>query len=407
VASARLREARAFRRETEYDRYPTITTGADIVYGRESEEVLPAGSDRDLELYDAGFDALWEIDFFGRVHRLIEARAAEVEAFEADRRDVAVSIIAEVARNYLELRGSQQRLQVAEANAANQEETLRLTNVLLEGGRGNALDVARAEAQLNLTRATIHPLQAQIKRSLHSLATLTAQTPGALDGELAAPAAIPALPEIVSVETPTDLLRRRPDIRAAERRLAAFTAGIGVAVADLFPRVTLLGSAHLAATSGSDLFGEEAVSVSVGPSITWLAAFDLGRVRARIEQAEARAEGAFAQYERTVLAALEEVESALVTFSRERARYVDLAKSERASTEAAELARARYQDGVASFLEVLDAERVQLAAQDQLVASETVSATALAAVYKALGGGWEVAPPTASRASSKRPQANE
>ncbi len=389
VATARLREARAFRREIGYDRYPTVQTQADIVAGRDNELSVPPGSDRDFELFDAGFDAFWELDFFGRVRRQVEARSAEEQAFEADRRDVAVSLIAEVARNYIELRGAQQRLDVAFSNAANQEETLHLTNMLLAGGRGNALDVARAEAQLGLTRASIYPLETLVRQSLHALAVLTGRPPGAVDGELAAVAPIPELPRIIGIETPAELLRRRPDIRAAERRLAAFTAGIGIAVADLFPRVNLLGSAHLTAAIGSDLLAGDAVSMSIGPSITWLAAFDLARVRARIEQAEARAEGAFAQYERTVLAALEDVENALVAFARERSRYAELARSEHASTQAARLARERYQDGVATFLEVLDAERVQLAAQDELVASQTAAAIALTALYKALGGGWE------------------
>ncbi len=400
VAEARLREARALGREQTYDRYPTITTQADASHSRQSAGLVASGVDRDQDLYDAGFDAFWEIDFFGRVRRLIEAREAEAESFEANRRDVAVTLIGEVARNYLEMRGAQQRLQVATANAGNQTQTLDLTNILLEGGRGNAFDLARAEAQLNSTLATIPPLQAQIKRALHRLAVLTGQPPGALNNELLAAAPIPELPDVIGVEAPADLLRRRPDIRFAERNLAAFTAGIGVAVADLFPRVTLLGSLGVAATSGSDLVKDEAGFYSIGPSIVWLAAFDLGRVRARIAQAEARAEGAFAQYERVVLAALEEVESASVTFGRERIRYDRLARAERASTQAAELARLRYREGVANFLEVLDAERVQLAAQDQLVISEITAATALAALYKALGGGWQVAKVTMGSGNS-------
>jgi multidrug efflux system outer membrane protein len=391
VAEARLREARALTRERTYELYPIVTTQANVSHGRESAELLAPGFDRDQDLYDAGFDASWELDFFGRVRRLIETRQAEAESFEANRRDVAVTLIGEVARNYLEMRGAQQRLQVATANAENQAQTLDLTTRLLEGGRGNALDVARAEAQFNSTLATIPPLQAQIKRAIHRLAVLTGQPPGALNGELLIATPIPELPDVIGVETPADLLRRRPDIRVAERNLAAFTSGIGVAVADLFPRVTLLGSVGVAATSGSGLVRDEASFYSIGPSIVWLAAFDLGRVRARIEQAEARAEGAFAQYERVVLAAFEEVESAFVTFGRERIRYARLLKAEQASTQAAELARLRYREGVANFLEVLDAERVQLAAQDQLVSSEVSAATALAALYKALGGGWQVA----------------
>jgi multidrug efflux system outer membrane protein len=292
---------------------------------------------------------------------------------------------------------------VATANAENQAQTLDLTNILLEGGRGNALDVARAEAQLNSTLATIPPLQTQTKRAIHRLSVLTGQLPGALSDQLLIATPIPQLPDVIGVETPADLLRRRPDIRVAERNLAAFTAGIGVAVADLFPRVTLLGSAGVAAMSGSDLFNDQATFYSIGPSIVWLAAFDLGRVRARIEQAEARTGSAFAQYERTVLAAFEEVETASVTFGRERIRYDRLLKAEQASTEAAELARLRYREGVASFLEVLDAERVQLAAQDQLVISEISAATALAALYKALGGGWQAAKVTMSSGNRNAP----
>jgi multidrug efflux system outer membrane protein len=368
-----------------------INLQREIAERMRAEVILP-GAERTVELYDAGFDAFWEIDFFGRVRRLIEASEAEAQSFEATRRDVAVTLIGEVARNYLELRGAQQRLEVARANAVNQEQTLKLTNILLDGGRGTAFDVARAEAQFNTTLATMPPLEAQIKRSLHTLAVLTGRPPGAVNGELASVAPIPALAHTIGIETPGELLRRRPDIRAAERRLAAFTAGIGVAVADLFPRVTLIGTAGVTATSGSNLVRDDAAFYSIGPSIIWLAAFDIGRVRARIDQAEARADQAFAQYERTVLAALEEVESALVTFGRERVRYANLRQSELASTEAAELARLRFREGVATFLEVLDAERVQLAAQDELVVSETRVATALAAVYKALGGGWEFAP---------------
>lgn len=400
VATARLREARGLLVETRFDRYPTVTSSAAYTNERRSRVTVPSGADRDLDLYSVGFDAAWELDFFGRVRREVEARGADLESAEASRRDVAVSLVAEVARNYFELRGSQKRLEVALQNASNQLQTLNLTEVLLDGGRGNALDVARAEAQYDATLATIPPLQTAVKNAMHRIAVLTGRAPTAWASELDNPSPMPALPSVIAIDTPADLLRRRPDIRAAERNLAAATARIGVAVADLFPRVTLFGGLGLEAGSLSSLGNGGAGTWSIGPSIVWLAAFDLGRVRARIEQAQARSVGTLATYERTVLAALEDTENALVSFSRERIRQERLAKRERASTRAAELSRIRFQEGVASFIDVLDAERVKLEAQDQLVVSETASATALVALYKALGGGWEADETDGARASS-------
>jgi NodT family efflux transporter outer membrane factor (OMF) lipoprotein len=399
IATARLREARALRAETEFDRIPTVTAGGSYTRERLSEAVVPAGGDRNVELFDAGFDASWELDFFGRVRRSLEASSADVGAAEAARRDVIVSLIAEVARNYFELRGTQNQLAVARQNAENQQQTLDLTLALLEGGRGTELDTSRAEAQLNSTLATIPPLETTINRALHRLAVLAGQEPTALVPELSSLLPLPALPRLVALGTPGDLLRRRPDIRVAERNLAAETARIGVATADLFPRVTLLGSIGLQAGSflglgegGSDVF-------SVGPSIFW-AAFDLGRVRARVRQADARTEAALAQYEQRVLLVLEETENSLVDFTRQQRRREFLQASARASEKAVGLARQRYQFGVTDFLTVLDAERTLLEAQDRLAESETLTATALIAVYKALGGGWEIA---AGDAYSKAP----
>jgi multidrug efflux pump len=389
VATARLREARALLSETEFDRYPTVTSQASVTRERVSE-ALATARDRDIDLFDAGFDATWEVDLFGRVRRSIEAGSAEVGAAEADRRDVVVSLLAEVARNYFELRGTQHRLAVARRNAENQRETLALTVALLEGGRGTELDTSRAEAQLTSTLASIPPLEAAVKRALHRLGVLIGRQPTALESELSAPVPLPALPGLVALGRPEDLLRRRPDIRLTERNLAAATARVGVATADLFPRVTFAGSVALQATSFSGLGSSGSEAFAVGPRIFW-AAFDLGRVRARIRAADARTEAALAQYEQRVLLALEETENALTDFSRQRARRDSLRASAQASEKAQNLARLRYQFGVTDFLTVLDAERTLLEAQDRLADSETGTATALVAVYKALGGGWEVA----------------
>jgi outer membrane protein, multidrug efflux system len=387
IAMARLREARALWSEAEFDRFPTVTSGGS--YARQqSSEVLSRGGDRDLDLFNVGFDATWELDFFGRVRRSIEAIAADVGAQEAFRRDVIVSLLSEIARNYLELRGAQNQLGVAHRNAANQSETLNLTIAVLEGGRGTELDTSRAQAQLNATLATIPPLEATVKRAIYRLGVLTGQQPTAVEKQLSEALPIPESPKIVALGEPEDLLRRRPDIRIAERNLAAATARIGVAVADLFPRVTFVGSIGLEATSFARLGSGGSDTFSFGPRIFW-AAFDLGRVRARIRQADARAEAALAQYEQRVLIALEETENALVNLGRQQFRRDFLRESALASEKATALARLRYQYGVSDFLTVLDAERTLLQAQDQLAQSETTTATALVAVYKALGGGWQ------------------
>jgi multidrug efflux system outer membrane protein len=391
VAAARLREARALRSLTTFDRYPTVTSQAAYTRQRSSQAVSPPSGDRDSELYDVGFDASWELDFFGRVRRSIEASSAAVEAAEASRQEVIVSLLAEVARNYFELRGAQNRLAVARRNAENQRQTMDLTMALLEGGRGTELDTSRAEAQLTSTLASIPPLETSVKQAMYRLGVLIGQQPTALEAELSDPIPLPALPTLVALGRPDDLLRRRPDIRITERNLAAATANIGVATADLFPRVTLTGSVALQATSFVGLFKGGSDTFAIGPGIFW-AAFDLGRVRARIRAADARTEAALAQYEQRVLVALEETENALVGFTRQQARRDWLRASAQASEKAQNLARQRYQFGVSDFLTVLDAERTLLDAQDRLADSETLTATSLVAVYKALGGGWESAP---------------
>jgi multidrug efflux system outer membrane protein len=342
-----------------------------------------------LELYDGGFDATWELDFFGRLRHSAQAASAEEQAAIANRRDVTVTLISEVARNYFELLGAEEELAVAGRNATNQSGTAQITESMLEGGRGTQLDVDRARAELNNTLATIPPLQSTIEHARHRLAVLTGQQPNALDEELKNAVPLPALPEMVSIGDPASLLRRRPDIRSAERSLAAATATIGVATADLFPRVTFNGNIGVQAASFAGLTKSGADNWSFGPSITW-AILDYGHVKSRMDAAHAQADAALATYERTVLTALEDTENSLVDFSREEARREFLRESEKSSASAAKLARQRYEDGVADFLTVLDAERVLFDAQDQLAQSNTRSYTALVAVYKALGGGWEI-----------------
>lgn len=377
IALANLREARALRADARFDRYPTVTSTA---------RYQNSNSFNEQEL--AGFDAFWELDFFGRVRRNIEARDARVAAADARLSDTLVSVFAELARNYFELRGAQQQLAVARKNAENQQASQQWTVDRLAGGRGTDLDVARAREQLNSTLATIPPLEATIKHAIHRISVLTGQLPDTLTAQLQAPRPLPTTTGSIGIGRPAELLRRRPDVRVAERDLAAATADIGVATADLFPQVTFNGSLALQATSGVPAFSSGILNYSFGPTIRW-AFLNWWRVKQRIVAASARAEAQAATYERTVLTALEETENALVSFGRQRERTRWLREATADSEKAAHLARLRYEYGVENFLSVLDAERRLLEAQDQLARSETATTTALVAVYKALGGGWE------------------
>ncbi len=398
IAAARLREARALRGEARLDLAPTVQGSAGYTKARASDRQLaPAPTaDREQDFYDSGFDAFWELDFFGRVRRQVEASSAAVQSAEASVYATQVSVTAEVARNYFELRGAQQQLAVARRNADNQSETVRITQARLDAGRGTQLDASRAQAQLSATLATIPDLEAAVTRSMLRLGVLTGQSPEALFAQLSAPHALPTLPVAHNIGTPELLLRRRPDIRVAERDLAAATAQIGVAVGDLFPRITFLGRWGFDSINSSDLGNSGSETYSFGPSISW-AAFDLGRVRQRINQREAATDRALAKYQQTVLQALEETDASLTAYAKAIVKQQHLQESATASLEAAKLARARYESGVADFLAVLDAERTALAAEDQLARSETQTATALLATYKALGGGFRPLQATASR----------
>lgn len=395
IAMTRLREARAIRGEARLDFAPTVTAGADHVEARASERQTFAGADRDQDYYQASFDAFWELDFFGRVRRNYEAQSALVQAAEAGFYSTQVSVTAEVARSYFDLRGSQQRLEVARRNSTNQEESLRITQARLDAGRGTQLDVSRAQAQLSATLATIPDLEAGVTRSILRLGVLTGKSPDSLLGSLSTTVPLPALPQTYSIGTPEALLRRRPDIRLAERELASATAQIGVAVGDLFPRISFVGRWGFDAISSGDLGNAASESFAFGPSIQW-AAFDLGRVHQRIKQKEAAADGALARYEQTVLRALEETDASLTDYAKARVKQQHLESSATASADAARLARARFDSGVADFLTVLDAERTMLEAEDRLAQSETQTATALLAMYKALGGGFRPLPREAS-----------
>jgi multidrug efflux system outer membrane protein len=365
------------------DRYPTVTADASV---DRREQVIPGFTDEpiDTTTYRAGFDAFWEIDVFGRVRSAIRAAAADAESFDATLEDVRVVVAAEVARNYFELRGLQQQLAVLDRSLANQRETLRLTQVRRDAGYGEEQDVASAAARVAAIEASVPPVRSQLAQREHRLAVLTAVRPGQLTVDLA-PRAYSPLAKPLPLGDPTALLRRRPDIRAAERRLAASAAREGIAAADLFPRITLTGFLGLIAGRGNMFGTSDSRAWAVTPALGW-AAFDLGSARARLRGAEASTREALASYDQAVLRALEETENALVSYREQQERLVKLNDQVRESTRAASIARTRYREGVADFLELLDAERTALQAEDEVALAEAGVFTSAVAIYKALGG---------------------
>jgi multidrug efflux system outer membrane protein len=391
AAAANLQAARAARRLAGFDQFPTATFAGSYSHILDSQQQLPFYDrhDREFDSAQSAFDGLWELDLFGRVRRNVEAARGDLGASAATLQDARVSVIAEVARDYFILRGLQDQLALTMRNADNQLNTAKLTRTRLEAGRGNELDTARAEAQWQTTLASIPTLQASIATTTYRLSVLTGRQPMALGERLSPQAPMPNLPPLNAIGTPEQLLRRRPDIRVAERRLAAATARVGVAMGDLFPKVTIVGDWGYQAPTFGDFGSRNAEFFSVGPSITW-AAFDLGRVRARISSAKAQTDAALATYEGAVLNALEDTEGTLITYGRSQSRRESLQLAAAASDKAADLARKRFEGGLIDFLEVLDAERTALSAELLLSQSRTDTATSLVAVYKALGAGWAV-----------------
>jgi outer membrane protein, multidrug efflux system len=386
IAETNLRAARATLGARKLERYPIATTQASVTRQKNSAAVA-ASPDADERLYDAGLDVTWELDFFGRVRRSVQAATADANAAQETLRDTFVIVSAELARTYFEVKGAQYRLEVAQRNAENQRQTFDLTQALYAGGRATDLDIARARAQLETTLAGIPPLESDINAGMHRLAVLIGESPEALGTELSN-ADLPPMPAVLDIGDPAGLLRRRADVRRAEYTLQAQTARVGVAVADLFPRVSLLGSVGYLSTSAST-FGDSGTTRSqFGPFLSW-PAFDLGRVRANIKVANTSMDAALLRYEQTVLTALEETEDTLYGFTRARTRQARLEVAARSSQDAADLARLRYRNGADSFLTVLDAESRLLQAQDQLAQSSTDTALTLVLLYKALGGGWQ------------------
>lgn len=404
IALARFDEANALLREARFDYVPTVTASAGASNARSSADELPGVDrpDRNIESYSANVVANWEVDVFGRVRRNVESQRADAAATAADLAAAQVAIVSEVARGYLELRGLQERLQIARTNAENQRETLRIVEARLDAGRGTDFDTSRARGQLETTLSRIPPLASAVDVLMHRLAVLTGQAPGALITRLdSATIRLAALPQgIVDAGTPGELLRRRPDVNAAERRVHAATARIGVATADLFPRFTLGGLIGTQAFDTSALFGRDSETRLVALGVDW-SFLDVGRVRARVAATDAAAAGAMAEYERTVLRALEETENALVRLGHAQVEGAHLERAALDGARAAELAHIRFDAGAADLLDVLDAERTRLQAEDASSDAHTRSVTALVDLYKSLAGGWPQREPRRERVSSR------
>lgn len=395
VAAANVEAARAALRLERTNLRPTGEAGADYQRRRLSGAGfgVDGASFDDTDYFNVGLNAAWELDFFGRVRSATRAARADAQNAEYLRRDAEALVAAETARAYIDYRGAEIQLAVAEGNLDIQRETRKLTQTRFEEGLGSRLDVARAETQAKTTEASIPPLEAAKTGAANRLATLTGTPVGEVLALLSATGRLPSPPDALAIGDAQSLLKRRADVRAAERALASATARIGVAKADYFPRVTLVGAVSASAQSLSGVGSDGSFGYGVGPSIAW-SGFDIPRVRAQVKAADARADAAFAAYEQTVLTALEETQTALSAYGRERVRFEALNQAAATARESAELARERYDAGADDFIDVLDAEGRRLAAEAALAESQTAVASRFINVYLALGAGWRSKTPS-------------
>ncbi len=404
AAQARLRQSRAQLQQQRAADMPTVSGDAAILRMRQPDlsglQNSQQGSDGTqdsqgsaskgrgpLQLYSAGFDASWEIDLFGGTRRATEAASAQAQAVDADLADAQVSLAAEVAQAYIDLRSQQQRLVLARQSAELEQKTLELIRQRRERGVVPEADVERQTTQVENTRATLIPLDEQITESLDQLAVLTGQAPGALDQALAAPAPLPALPASVPVDDPSEVVKRRPDIRAAERRLAASNAQIGQHEADLFPKVTMLGFIGSSAGNPGHLPRKSSFTWLGVPYLQW-DVLDFGRTRGSIRQAEAGRDEAAARYAQTVLAALQDANNALSRYGHQRESVTRLQQIETSADRSSTLMHQRYEAGASSLIDLLDTQRTQFNAQQNLVQGRAELLKDFVSLQKSLGLGW-------------------
>jgi multidrug efflux system outer membrane protein len=416
LAEARVREARATYEFTRGGLLPTVDGTASYTRSRISKNAFgniggsssstsgssgsgSSGSGSAINpasfavgttnLYQAGFDASWELDVFGGTRRQIESAQYSLEAQVEARRAALITLLSDVARNYVTLRGLQHELAIVQQNIGTQQDTENLTRAKFQAGIATDLEVAQSEALLASTESEVPTLQTQIQQAIHRLGVLINLTPEALEAELSEAGPLPPAPAVVPAGLPSELIRRRPDVRQSERLLGAATANIGVAVADLFPKFNLTGALGLESLNLKTLANASSEFWSFGPSIDWKI-FSAGQVQANIRVQDARQDEAFIQYRQTVLNSLADVEDALVAYNQEQARQKSLKRAVDSNQRAFDLAKQLNTAGVVDFLNVLTAQQSLFQSEDQLAQSDQTVSTNLIALYKALGGGWEL-----------------
>ena len=414
VAEARVREARSQRGVVAADQWLAVNANGTYRRTRTSENAFSfSGSPSDAgaaaggasgvtgntfgsfnrpgdttDLWQAGFDASWELDVFGGIRRSVEAAEADVSAQVENQRDALVTLLAEVARNYLELRGFQQQIEIARRNVKIQQDAVEVAQSKARLVGGSELDVARAQAQVASTQSLIPTLETQRDQAAHRLAVLLGQEPRALMAELAEVRPIAKGPPEVPVGLPSELLRRRPDVRRSERELAAATARIGMATADLYPKFSITAALGFESEKFKNLADWGSRFWNIAPGVSW-SLFDAGRIRSNIDVQTERERQALFTYQKNILTAPEDVENALTAYAKEQGRRQLLQEAVDRNRRAVELAETLYRGGARDFLNVIDAQRALAASEDQLVQSDRLIATDLVALYKALGGGWE------------------
>jgi NodT family efflux transporter outer membrane factor (OMF) lipoprotein len=396
AALAHYDSANALLREAKFDRYPTVTMSTSV--GRQKvSDFQSFGYPRNSRFFTPAINASWELDFFGRVRHSIEAQRQQTLADANSLAAMQVTVVGEVASTYVNLRGQQERLRVARENAQNEQETVRLVEAAYSAGRGTQFDTARTRALLETTNSRIPDLLSAIALDEHRLAVLCGLSPDALVSELEVAKPLPDLPGRIDPGTPADLIRRRPDVSASEERLHAATEQIGIATADLFPRVNFAGLLGVNEFHGDTAFDGVSPVNLAALNIDW-SFLDQGRVRARIAASRADGDAQLAQYQQSVLLALEDVENALVSYARSQDRDVQLQLAAKDSKRAADLASIRYKDGATALLDLLDAQRVELQAEDAYAESHSNSALSAVLLYKSLAGGWPQHLPPAPKA---------
>lgn len=402
LALERVKDARALRIATIASGLPSLTakSNASRRFNNSSSSAASqtggAGSaiggvgvgNQLINIFQMGFDAQWELDFFGGIRRAIESADATVDSEVENSRDVLVTLLGDVARNYIELRANQQLVIITRENLHAQQDTLALTQIRQQAGLASMLEVTQAQSQAATTQAQLPNYETVVKQSIHALSVLLGKEPGALAIRLDQQGAIPAVAaNVIVTDLPSELLQRRPDIRRAERQLAVANASVGVATAELYPKINLAAFIGLQNTTITD-FTPIGKSWSAASSLT-MPIFNWGKLNANIKSKKAQFEQAFLTYQSTVLSAFQEVEDALIAYTKEQERHKALAQAVAANQMAVQLANERYQKGLTAFLDVLESQKALYQAQSDLVSSESQLSSNLVALYKSLGGGWQ------------------